>query len=335
VALGVFDEIRRVLEASDRVLLVSHVYPEADSLGSQVALGLHLRDQGKRVVIANPTRALRHARFLEEMARREGIVLARGRAVLNGAEVIVFLDVSDWEHMGPLGGELQRSPATKVFMDHHAGGLTPRDGLALVDTEAAATGEIVYRYLEATGAQITPTMAKALYASLVFDTGCFRLRNARDETLLLAAELIRLGASHREVCQHLFESDSYLRLELLRIALGNLVTENEGRLAWTVITEDTFRRTGAQVFDADGILDQLVSIADLEVGLLFRELPGQGVKVTFRSKGQVDVSELARVLGGGGRPTAAGALLMLPLRESLDLVLERVRGLLKEKGLSR
>jgi phosphoesterase RecJ-like protein len=119
-------------------------------------------------------------------------------------------------------------------------------------------------------------------------------------------------------------------MELLRVALGNLVTECDGRLAWAAIGESHFRTTGTEFNDGDGILDQLVMVAGLEVGILFRDLDG-GVKTTFRSKGDVDVAEIAHSLGGGGRITASGVLLHLPMREAIETVLPRVREALNEK----
>ncbi|MBD3336264.1 MAG: hypothetical protein GF355_12175 [Candidatus Eisenbacteria bacterium] len=324
-----WDSFQRWILAADSVLLVSHVFPEADSLGSELSLALHLKEQGKSVRICNPTPALPPCRFLEDMAVRERISVETGVPELTGVDLVIILDVCDWDHMGALGAALRESDVPRVCLDHHSprAPFTPVD---LIDPLASSTGEIVYNYLRSVDAPISPQIATAIYASVVFDTGCFRLRNADDETILLAADLIRRGASHGKVCRHLFENESYGRLELLRMALGSLVTECDGRLAWTVISEGMFERTGTSFSDAEGILDQLVMIEDLEIGVLFRDWEEGGVKVTFRSKGRVDVSDIARHLGGGGRRTAAGVLLPYPLREALESVLPRLRQELEE-----
>jgi phosphoesterase RecJ-like protein len=290
-----------------------------------------LKAAGKTVRIINPTRPLPSSRFLEEIALRNGIEVETGRIDVGSEGLAIILDVCDWDHMGALGAALRDSGLTKVCLDHHS----PRGPFAdldVIEPEAASAGEIVFRYLDSIEAQITQEIATAIYASLVFDTGCFRLRNTRDETISLAARLIDLGASHGEICRRLFENESYGQLELLRMALGSLVTECQGRLAWTVISEGMFGRTGTNFNDADGILDHLVMIEDLEVGVLFRDWEEGGVKVTFRSKGRVDVSSIARRLGGGGRPTAAGVLLPFPLREALETVLPRIRKILSGSG---
>jgi phosphoesterase RecJ-like protein len=263
-------------------------------------------------------------RFLEDTARRAGIPITADLPDLDRWDLVVIVDVCDWDHMGALGEHLRASRVPRVCLDHHA----PRSDIAplmLVDPTASATGEIIYRYLHACGARIDADMANALYAALLFDTGCFRLSNTRDDTILLASRLVSLGASHTVVCSRLFENESYERMELLRVALGNLVAECGGRLAWASIDGSHFRRTGTRFNDGDGILDQLVVISGLEVGVLFRERAGEGIKVTFRSKGGVDVSEIAHSLGGGGRFTASGVLLPLPMREAMEAVLPPVR----------
>jgi phosphoesterase RecJ-like protein len=324
VAALPWEKLRALMEEARRILLVSHNFPEADSMGSQVALALHLKAQGKDVRICNPTPALPMCRFLEDMARRGGVPVTAGTPRLKDVDLIVVVDVCDWSHMGTLGERLRGSSIPRVCLDHHdpRGSFTELD---FIDPNACATGEIVHRYLTTIDAPITAEMASALYAALVFDTGCFRLPNTKDETLLLAGELVRRGASHTEILSQVFGSESYGRMELLRVALANLVTEYEGRLAWATLGEGHFKKTGTGFNDGDGILDQLLPVVGLEVGVLFREWSEEGVKATFRSKGAVDVSEIAHSLGGGGRATASGVLLPLPMREAIETVLPPVR----------
>lgn len=324
-----FDRLQKSLDEADRILLASHNFPEADSMGSQVALGLYLKGLGKTVTICNPTPPLPMCRFLEATAHRADIPVTVGCRDLSRWDLVVVVDVCDWDHMGLLGRHIRECGLPRVCIDHHA----PRKSFAplmIVDPNASSTGEVVFRFLWSQGAEITADMACALYAALVFDTGCFRLANTQDDTMLVAAELVSLGARHKMICDHLAESESYERMDLLRVALGNLVTECDGRLAWASIGENHFRTTRTHFNDGDGILDQLVVISGLEVGVLFRDWIGEGVKATFRSKGTVDVSEIAHDLGGGGRATASGVLLPVPMREAIETVLPPVRRALEE-----
>lgn len=311
---------------ASRVLLVAHVFPEADSVGSQAALARHLARLGRSVAVRNPTPVPPIYRFLIDLADLPAGSWSDGGEDLPPHDLIVLLDVGDWDYLGALGDLVRRSRAQKILFDHHHG-IAPIAGLSLVDPYASATGEVLYRYFLATGAEIDQRMAAALYASIIFDTGGFRFRSTRDETLLVAAELIRLGASHREIAARLFENESFPRLELLTAALDRASSDCGGRSAWTYITREMFARTGTTATDADGIIDHLMTIGGVELATVFRELPSGAVKVTFRSKGRFDVGRLAGSFGGGGRPTAAGATLALNLKEAIGTVMERVRAL--------
>jgi phosphoesterase RecJ-like protein len=317
-------QARDAIGSAERILLTSHIFPEADSVGSEAALARHLMQAGKRVVVRNPSPVQEIYRFIMDYAGLEPSAWDDGNHHLPPHDLVIVLDVSDWDYMGQLGGEVRASSVPKILFDHHQTRV-PEDTLALIDPEASSTGEVLYRYFLATGAAIDTPMACALYASMVFDTGSFRFRNTRDETLLIASELIRLGASHTETVARLFENESFSRVELLTAALTRVVSELEGRMAWTYLSDDMFARTGTTAVDADGVIDHMMAIRGVQVAVLFRELPGCGVKVTFRSKGVCDVGELAGALGGGGRPTASGATVTGTLKEAIHSVLTHVR----------
>jgi phosphoesterase RecJ-like protein len=319
--------MQRVFADADRFLLTTHVFPEGDAIGSEVALALHLRSLGKQVLVLNETAPLDRYRFLT----RHHPVLAwsdEGDWPEPGwAEVAVCLDVSGWDYMGAVGRWIRTHRPRVVSIDHHRSACSFGD-LDVILEDAAATGEVLYRYFREVHAPITPAIAEALYASILFDTWGFRLPNTGNGTLALAAELLNYGVDHREMCRHLFEADSFPKLDLLRLALGTLRSACDGRLAWLVIPEDLFSATGAEFCDSDGILDHLLALREVEVCVMFRQQGKRGVKATFRSKGAHDVGRLAEQLGGGGRSTAAGVLLPFTLSEALDSVLPRVHDLL-------
>ncbi len=321
----------RVLEASQRVLIASHLFPDGDAIGSEVALALHLRARGKKVLVLNETPAPERYRFLTRFHR----VWSRAEHDFpRQTDLVVCLDVSSWDYMGRLGEEIRASNAQIVSIDHHH--LRERFGHLDVNYESAcSTGEVLYRFFRDTGRPITPPMAEAVYTSILFDTGGLRLGNTCNETIEIASELMRLGVDHRRVCAELFERDSWNKMDLWRLALGTLRLEAEGRLAWLAIPEDLYKLTGTRFADADGILDTLLSLQELELAVLFRETSDPGVKTTFRSKGRHDVGALAESFGGGGRATASGVLLSGSLHDSIDLVLPKVRALLAPAASAR
>jgi bifunctional oligoribonuclease and PAP phosphatase NrnA len=316
--------LRRVIAGADRFLLTSHVFPEGDAIGSEVALAQHLRLLGKEVVICNDGPPTERYRFL---TRHCPVHLTEDAWPEPGwIDAAICVDVSSWDYLGAAAGRIRAARPVVVSIDHHRAP-APFGDLDLIVEDAAATGEILYRYLTATEAQITPGMAEALYAAILFDTWGFRQPNTDNETLRLATEILARGVDHRAVCTHLFEADSFPKLDLLRLALGTLRSECGGRLAWLVIPEDLFLATGAEFADGDGILDNLLSLREVEICVMFRQQGNRGVKATFRSKGSHDVGSLARELGGGGRATASGVLLSMSISDAVDRVLPRVHAL--------
>jgi nanoRNase/pAp phosphatase (c-di-AMP/oligoRNAs hydrolase) len=318
------ENARARFDAAEKILLVSHIFPDADSIGSEAALARHLTQMGKQVRVCNPTPVQETYNFLIDLSGLPGAAWTSGADNIPDHDLAVILDVSDWDYMGKLGEVLQVSPVKKLIFDHHQAAVSVQD-VGMIDLDASATGEVLYRYFLATGAEVDAEMAAALYAAILFDTGGFRFRNTKDETLLIAAELIRRGASHQETATHLFENESFSRVELLTAALSHVVSEEDGLLAWTYVTEDMFRITGTSSRDADGIIDQLMTIRGVELAVLFRDTKDNGIRVTFRSKGSHDVSALAEKLGGGGRPTASGVTLKGAPKKLMADVLTQAR----------
>ena len=324
-----WDALYTLIAQSERFLLTSHVFPEGDAIGSEVALALHLESLGKDVCVLNDSPALHRYKFLTDLYPVRSWSDRGALPDPGWVQAAICLDVSSWEYLGGVGRFLRAARPRIVSIDHHRQGV-PFGELDLVIENASATGEILYRYFRAVGATITAEMAEALYTSILFDTWGLRLPNTNNETISLAAELVSQGVDHRRVCSNLFEGESFARFDLLRLALESLRSECGGKLAWLAVPEDLFRATGTCFPDGDGILDHLLGLREVEICAMFREQEGRGVKVTFRSKGAHDVGRLAQHLGGGGRNTAAGVLLPMSIHEAVSCVLPYLQRLVEE-----
>ncbi len=323
-----WDRLCEIIDASESFLLTSHLFPEADSIGSEIALAHHLRRIGKkRVHIVNHGDSLERYPFLTRHYPIGGLETLGPTPNPDLYDVAFCLDVSSWDYTGAIGEWIQKSGTDVVAVDHHRS--HERFGvLDVIMEEAAAAGEVLFHYFKATGAEITEVMAEALYASILFDTQGFRLSNTSNQTLRVANELLDHGADHRYISAQLFERESWARVQLLRLALGTLQRECDGRLAWLSISDDLFRLANAQFVDGDGILDFLLGLHGVEVCAMFRQLGNEGIKATFRSKGRQDVGALAEDLGGGGRATASGVLLKMQMHEAIGHVLPKTYALL-------
>jgi phosphoesterase RecJ-like protein len=315
-----------LVRCHQRFLLTTHVRPDGDGLGSQLALAEVLKQHGKKVrqVIASdwPRRynSLDPQREIERFTppgddRRD-------------AEVVVVLDTGTWNQLGDFGPFLASLPAKKVVIDHHQ---TQDDlgALRLVDTSAEATGRLVYEAIMALGGPLPERAAKLLFVALTMDTGWFRHSNTTDATLDLGAALIRAGARPpSDLYDDLFERNTLPRLKLMGLVLDRLQVTDGGRVAFSEVRREDYPATGATPQDTEDLVNWTRSIEGVEVGLLFLEQPRSGVKVSFRSRRGVDVARVAERFGGGGHRLASGATLDTTLPEARARVLEAVRAAL-------
>jgi phosphoesterase RecJ-like protein len=231
------------------------------------------------------------------------------------------------ERLGALADALPRLGAVRVCIDHHA----PRDPLGqlnLVDPQASSTAELVYRLLDALGAELAPAIAVPLYVGVAFDTGWFRYANTTREAHLVAADLCRYGVDTEDLYARLFATHTAARMRLWGGALSGLRVEAAGRLAWMVVDRALLSGTGATREDLEGLAEQGRQVEGVEMSILFREDGLEEVKVSFRSKGAIDVNEFAGRFGGGGHVNASGATLRLPLGEAVARVLAAATALL-------
>jgi phosphoesterase RecJ-like protein len=314
-----------IVRRHQRFLLTTHVRPDGDGLGSMLALTEALEGQGKevRLVIASafPPRYL----FLDPGRRIEAFE-PPGEAYRT-AEAVVVLDTGTWNQLGSVGPFLRGLSAVKVVIDHHQ---TQDDlgALRLVDTTAEATGRLTYEAITALGAPLTPTAAGHLFVAVAMDTGWFRHGNTTPATYALASALAAAGARPERLYEELFERNSLPRLKLTGLVLDRLELALGGRVAYTEVRRGDYEATGAAPPDSEDLVNFPRSVRGVEVGLLFMEQPRGGVKVSFRSRGAVDVARLAERFGGGGHRQASGAVLQASLPEARARVLEALAAVL-------
>ena len=319
-----FGAARALVESARRVVITTHVQPDGDGIGSEVALARWLRREGKHVVILNPNPTPKRYDFFEAVAPVEGYTPARADDVLAAADLLIVLDISVPARLGALEPHVREHGRRTLIIDHHADPATI-PGVDVRDTQAAATGEIIYRMLRAWNAEIDPPMATALYAAIAYDTGGFRYGNTRAESHEIAADLIRHGADLALVRHRLFESISEGRARLMAHALSRFERSPGGRVAWVAISNAELEAVRADPEDIDGVVEALRAIDGVEVALVGREAHEGATKLSFRSLGPHDVNAFARQFGGGGHKNAAGAYLKQPLAEVMARIVPAAR----------
>lgn len=301
------EAILRIFRSHHSFVLTTHVNPDGDGLGSELALAEWLLARGKQVRILNTSPTPDIYLFLDPHRRITQFDEKADGAFVAAADVIVVLDTNHLERLRSMQSHVAHSKAVKVCIDHH---LDP--GLftehLLLDQEATSTGEMVYHLLVAlyAPAQLPPAVAAALYCAIMTDTGSFRYPRVVAQTHRIIAHLLECGADPVAIYSGVYEQWSAGRIQLLGATLSGLRTEYDGLLAHVSITQEILRRTGTKEEDTDNFTVYPMSIRGVKAGILFLELT-DGLKISFRSKGDLPINELAKEFGGNGHKNAAGA----------------------------
>ena len=315
-----FAQIGSVLRGKQRFVVVSHLRPDGDALGCQLALGLSLRAAGKDVTLWNEDGMLEKLRFLPGSE-----LVTRPPPEPQDFEVLVALDTASYARLGTPLRSIRHVDLT-LNLDHHVSN-DAYGNLAYIDANAPATGQILYELFASEQMPLTPDMAANLFAAISTDTGSFQYPQTSARTYEIGAALIRAGANVGELSRELYESYPLRRLKLLHALLDSLkLTANE-RVASFALPLQTAADLGATVEDNEGLIDHLRAIDTVDVAAFFEELPEGLVRVSLRSKTPaLDVSAICARYGGGGHRLAAGARIRGTLAEVEARVLAHIAG---------
>ena len=313
-----FQEIGRVLREYQRFAVLSHVRPDGDALGSQLAMGLALKQLGKDVSIWNEDGMLDKYSFIP---RAE--LLSKPPAEPQDFEVLVALDTAIQNRLGK-AGEAVRSAKVCINIDHHPSNPGYGD-YVYIDADAPATGQILFELIKSEGLPFDRDIAENLYVAISTDTGSFQYPNTTARTFQIAAELVEAGIDIGRVSQQLYESYPRRRVELLRELLGTMRFAAGDKVAMFSLGMQTASRLGVLPEDNEGLIDHLRAIRGVIVAIFFEELPDGKVRVSMRSKDEAaDVCAICKQFGGGGHKLAAGERVKGTLHEVEERVLAAV-----------
>jgi phosphoesterase RecJ-like protein len=314
-----FGQIKHTVEAATRILVSSHVRPDADAYGSALAMALYLKGLGKEVTVWNEEGMTEKFRYLPE-SHLVDFPPADGR---HDFDVFLALDTSTKERLGRVL-KATGQVGTWINVDHHVSNHRYAD-LNYIDSAAPATGQILYDYFVEVGADITPAMAGNLYAAISTDTGSFQYEKTTPHTFRVAADLVDRGVDVPGLSRHMYDSYPRRRLELLKSLLNSARFDCDDRVASFSLSLETARQLAVLPEDNEGLIDHLRAVEGVQVAVFIEELPDNKVRVSMRSKeARFDVCKICGVFGGGGHPQAAGARLPGPLESAEEKVLEAI-----------
>ncbi|MEC9486314.1 MAG: bifunctional oligoribonuclease/PAP phosphatase NrnA [Prosthecochloris sp.] len=329
-----------ILLSAEHIVLTTHVNSDGDGLGSEVALSEVLRSLGKTVSIINPTEVPPNYRFLSSTVDIE-VYDAHSEECIQDialADLVVLLDANLRDRMGGIwqhvdfGREIGKLKV--LCLDHHLG---PEDfaDLMICEPYASSTGELVYDLVVALQEHagrhlLSSSVATGLYVAIMTDTGSFRFPKTTPYVYAVAGELVAAGADPNDIYDQVYNSLNLSALKLLGAALSGIRLLEHNRVSWLVITQDMLRMTGSKLFDTDLIIRYLLSIPSVRIAVLMVEMHDGRTKVSFRSRGEIYVNEIAAVFGGGGHKNAAGCLLEFSPDKAGKVVLDDVRAYLDQ-----
>lgn len=321
-------ETAAFLAAEDHYILTSHSMPDADGLGAEYALVRALRTLGKDVRAINADHYTDSYRFIDQT----GIIESLGTVELDDAAIrratVVLMDTNDIQYTGEMADSIITRAAMALIIDHHE--VKERiDSRICSAPELSSTCEIAYRILESLGCPIESDMATALFAGIVFDTGSFAYSKTLTGTFQVALALVERGASPSAIHRSLYESSSLSVLLLNKAVLSTLELHADGRIAIQTMTAETLKDTGSSYEDAEGLINVPLQAASIEVSIFFKENEQGTLRCSLRSKGGVNVAQIAQSFGGGGHKSAAGFKSPFPLALIRSRVLELVSAALR------
>lgn len=322
-----------LLQNNQRFVITSHTNPDCDALGSELALAKHLHNLGKEVTILNSDATPHSFRFLDPQRRIKRFSPARHAPLIQTAQVVIVLDASGgWDRVGAIGKFLEPCQAVKVCIDHHPDA-TDFVNIAMIDTEAAATAELIYDLIITMKQELSPDMAQALYAAIVTDTGSFRFPKTRPLTHQITAKLLQAGADPAYIYNQLYHQYPLARVRLKGYMLDSIKTEANGQLAYYALTKETLKAYGVKASDLDGFASLGQEVGGVRVTVFCVENSKQRVKISLRSDGSIPINQIATAYGGGGHPSAAGATVNGELEKVLAEVVEKVTTLLESNQI--
>ncbi|MDR2192437.1 MAG: bifunctional oligoribonuclease/PAP phosphatase NrnA [Endomicrobium sp.] len=310
--------ISEIIKKSKTFFIAGHVKPDGDSLGSALALRSVLTRLGKNAAVYCADDVPPFLTFLKNSKTIKKSVKQSQKF-----DCAIILESVDFARMGNI---IAKEQAKKIInIDHHSM-FTSFGDVNYVFPNASSTAELVFSLFEYMKIKLTKDEADCLYTGIVTDTGRFQQLNTTAQAHTAAAKLLETGVKPEEICANVYGNVSLGSLKLLGLALLNIKTNFNGQFAYSVLTKDMFKQSGAQETETEGIINFLLSINGVKAACLFKEVDANSTKISFRSIKTFDVLDIAKRCGGGGHKTAAGCSLKQNVSQSVEYIKKILKG---------
>ena len=301
-----YELLKNIIKENKSFLLTTHVNPDADAIGSEMAFYFLLRKLDKDVHIINTSKTPYYLEFMDSEKVVQYFDEERHLELFNQVDVLVALDFNRGQRMVRMESAFRESKKLKICIDHHEDPELFIDHL-FSETSFAATGQIIYDFIKTTSIiEIDLPIADQLYAAIMTDTGSFRFDRTTADIHLIAADLLNAGVSPNDIYTKIYNTSRIGKIKLLGESIQSLTLQGEkDEIAVMVIPKEAMQRSGADEADTDGFVNLCLTIDTVQVAVKFLEL-NEGFKVSLRSKGEINVQKIAVEFGGGGHRNACG-----------------------------
>jgi len=328
-----WQQINEMIIASERILLTTHENPDGDGLGSASAMYYHLQEVGKECRIINCSDLPVEYDFLNQNIIFELYDVKEHDEWLEKCDLAIIFDVGDFKRVRGIKDAINRNEIKTINIDHHPHSDDHPFSLNVVDTNAAATGAIVFDYLKmARKKPMTKNMCEGLYTAIMTDTGSFRYSNTDAKCHEIAIECLKAGVETSRIYQRVYETKPQGGVRLLARVIDNITFDSGGELAWFWIDQKMLDAADASSKDVDGFTDFVRSIKGVEVAVMVFQNGTNSCRINFRSKGKYAINDVAKYFGGGGHRFAAGAIVKGNKETIIPLVVTETKASLEEQS---
>lgn len=328
-----WSRLRSLIDEHDKFVISSHIRPDADALGSELAMASFLKSLGKTVHIVNPGATPAHLTFLDPeeqvhaLHQKQGLVQA-----VENCDIHLIVDTSSWIQLAEVGKVIKKTASKKVLIDHHVSS-DDLNAIEFKDTSSPATGCLIHEFMESQNYVPSQWEAECLYAAIATDTGWFRFPATTGRTMRTIAALVDAGASPAQIYNQLYEQAALCRLHLSGIAMQRAAVTCDGLLAYTYVTLADFAQTKAHPADTENLVNQCMKLKGTVAAFILVEQHNKQFKASLRSRQQFDVTPIAEAFGGGGHRQASGAMVPGPLESAVENLVAMYGEQLKKQGI--
>lgn len=320
------DLFKNLVENAKDIVITTHIHPDADGIGSEIALCMALRLLGKNAICVNEKSLLERYRYLDP----DNVVISSEEFENKKSNIDLFI-VTDTNSLDRIGVKMKKlTPLAKnlLFIDHHP---APKQLAAIhcIDTSQAATGQLVGTLIESLGISFTKEMALPLYTAILIDTSSFRYPTVTGNTHRILAKLLDTGIQPPEAYNYIYGTKEISYMQFLGVVLSAAQSVDDGKIAWIKLTEEQLKEYDVDTEDTHGFINHLLILNNIKVACMFRKV-GDQVKISFRSAGDIDVGVIAQALGGGGHDHSAATIIKGgDIEEIISDVIPKISAMLK------